>query len=208
MATLIKLDQEHSSNRKKHLLRRCWFATALAVAWLASSGGSAHAQGPGVSREYPLKAAFLYNFGNYVEWPADAFASKEAPFVIGIMGQNPFGAILNEIAATKQLQGRSIVIRHVATAADAATCQILFIGASVAEPQRTAMVDATAALPVLVVCETPGAAADGAAVNFFVEQNKVRFEINTRAVQERRLKVSSKLMSLAKVVEPRSAAGN
>ena len=178
------------------------------IAWFTFYSGWSSAQVPGANREYPLKAAFLYNFGNYVEWPTEAFASADAPFVLGIMGPNPFGAILTEVAATKKLHGRSIVIRHIAAASEAAECQILFIGATVGEADRQAAVEATRGIPVLIVGETPGLAEQGAVVNFFVEQNKVRFEINVQAAHERHLKISSKLMSLAKVVEPRRIAGN
>ena len=182
-------------------------ALTLALAWALSGNATTSAQAPGVNREYPLKAAFLYNFGNYIEWPADTFASADAPFVVGVMGTNPFGTVLNDVAATKTLHGRSIVIRPVVDESEVAACQILFICAGVGEIERLAVINSSRDKHVLIVGETKDLAAQGAVINFFVEQNKVRFEVNAQAARERDLKISSKLMSLAKLVEPRRVAG-
>jgi hypothetical protein len=161
-----------------------------------------------ISREYPLKAAFLYNFGGYVEWPAEAFSSAQAPFVIGVVGSNPFGTVLDGMAATKKIRGRPIVVKYLLQPSDFPKCHILFVSHELDEADQLAVVNATRSKYVLVVGESTGMAQNGAVANFFIEQNKVRFEINIQAARERQLKISSKLMSLARVVDPNNVAGN
>ena len=158
--------------------------------------------GQEISREYPLKAAFLYNFGSYVNWPSNAFDSDRSPVVVGVVGPNPFGTTLDTIAANKEIRGRAIVVKYSISARDLEKCHILFVSANADEAQKTAAIDSTRSSNVLVVGETPGFAARGAVVNFYVEENKVRFEINLDAARERQLKISSKLLTLAKVIDP------
>lgn len=153
-----------------------------------------------IDREYSIKGAFLYNFGRYVQWPNTAFASETSPFVIGVLGTDPFGTVLDDIASTAKIDGRAVVAKRFATMDDYTPCQILFISAT-ADPQLKATVlEKLPKTGLLVVSEEPGLAQRGAVVNFFVEQNKVRFEINVEAARQRHLKVSSKLLSLAKIV--------
>jgi hypothetical protein len=152
------------------------------------------------SREYAIKAAYLYNFGRYVEWPPDAFESSGAPFVIGVLGKDPFGTILDEIAANKRIEGRRIVARRFATMAEYTPCQILFVAASASPQQKAEAIKMARESAVLLVGEGSGFAKQGAAVNFFIESNRVRFEINTEAARRGQLKISSKLLSLAKIV--------
>lgn len=153
-----------------------------------------------INREYPLKALFLYNFGGYVEWPAEAFQSAEQPFVIGIFGTAPLEENLAEIAATKKIGGRKIVIRHFASLDAIKPCQILFIARDTSRQNQRLAVEKLRNQPVLIVGESQGFAGQGGSVNFFIESNKVRFEINPESAKQRNLKISSKLLSLAKIV--------
>ena len=168
-------------------------------AWAQPAAGNA-------SREYPIKAAYLYNFGAYVEWPADSFANAQDRFVIGVLGPAPFDSLLDEIAATKKIAGREIVIERWATAKQVSGCQMLFVSAGASEVERSEAVRILTGSAVLIVGETPGLANQGGVINFYIDDNKVRFEINPEAAQKKKLKISSKLLGLAKIVNPRQAA--
>jgi hypothetical protein len=153
-----------------------------------------------INREYPLKALFLYNFGSYIEWPAEAFAGPQAPFVIGVLGSAPVESTLKELAATKTIAGRRIVVERFSSAEQVEPCQILFIARNVSPQQQRVAMDKLKNHHVLIVGESQGFAGQGGAVNFFIESNKVRFEINPESAKQRQLKISSKLLSLAKIV--------
>jgi hypothetical protein len=174
---------------------------ALACAVIAGYGARSTAQEDSISREYPLKAAYLYNFGSYVEWPASAFADGQTPLVIGVLDPDPFGSILDQIARQKQIAGRKIVIARFESAEQVKACHIFFVPGSASAAVRSQALQKLLHSPTLVVGESPGLTAQGAVINFFIEQNKVRFEINPQAAKDRGLKISSKLLGLAKIVE-------
>jgi hypothetical protein len=172
---------------------------ALALAWWAPR--AAAGQGDGfINREYPLKALFLYNFGGYVEWPDEAFARDDEPFTIGILGNAPLDTMLREIALTKKIGGRPIVVRQFAAAEAVERCHILFLARDVSHPQQQAVIERLRSLPVLLVGESEGFASRGGCVNFYIESNKIRFEINLEAVKQQQLRISAKLLALAKIV--------
>lgn len=152
-----------------------------------------------VNREYPLKALFLYNFGGYVEWPADAFGGPQDPFVIGVLGSSQIDHTLQEIAATKKINGRKIVVQHYASADALLPCQILFVSRDVPPQTQADVFSRLQHERVLIVGESTGFAARGC-VNFFVEANKIRFEINIEQARRHQLKISAKLLALAKIV--------
>ena len=154
-----------------------------------------------INREYPLKALFLYNFGGYIDWPTDAFANKQSPFVIGVLGTAPIEATLKELAASKTIAGRRIVVEHFDTVSDIRPCHILFITRKISQQQQRMALATLKNQHVLIVGESEGFADQGGTVNFFIEANKVRFEINPDAAKEQELKISSKLLSLAKIVQ-------
>lgn len=190
-----------SALRATHcLLLACGFVCLLVQTARAQTGSDS------INREYTLKALFLYNFGSYVQWPNEAFAGDDSPFVIGVLGYSPVEATLREIAATKTIGGRRIVIERIPSAAAMVPCQILYIppGAGL-EDQRSA-IESLGNAPVLVVGDSPGLAQRGAVVNFFVQANKIRFEINVEAAKSRNLTISAKLLSLAIVVGANNSA--
>jgi hypothetical protein len=176
----------------------CLLAVCLAVS-LGSQ--AARAQSDVINREYPLKALFLYNFGSYVDWPAGASASNADPFVIGILGASPIELPLREIAATQKVNGRPIVVERFASVEAIKACHILFVPAAVGREIQQQAIQRVRGEPVLVVGESPGFAAAGGAVNFFIEANKIRFEVNVDAALAQRLKISAKLLALAKIVQ-------
>ena len=170
-----------------------------AVAWAARAQDAEEGT---INREYPLKALFLYNFAGYIEWPAGTFANDESPFTIGILGKTPIDETLNQIAATKRISGRKIEIVHFVSVNDLKPCQILFIANSVSPALQRKAIDAMKNRPVLIVGESDGFAAEGGDINFFLRDNKIRFEINVVTTRQQQLKVSSKLLGIATIVDP------
>jgi YfiR/HmsC-like len=158
-----------------------------------------------VNREAPLKALFLYNFGTYVEWPASSFSGDQSPFVIGVLGTAPLDETLNQIAASKQIAGRKIVVQHFESLGAVQPCHILFVPHAVPAGQQRQIIEMLKNRPVLLVGESDGFAADGGDVNFFIQANRIRFEVNPNSAKEQQLKISSKLLSMARIVDSRPA---
>jgi hypothetical protein len=176
------------------LLKRCLRAlwTALAVLIL-----SATAEGQ-LSREYDVKAAFLYNFTSFVEWPETAFKSPEDPFVIGIFGEDPFGKVLDDIVAGEQVKGRPLVVRRINRLEDAKNCQILFVSSSQRRSARDILICCQNA-SVLTVADIPDFIEAGGTIAFRIEENRLKLHINVGAARASGLTVSSKLLKLSKI---------
>lgn len=172
---------------------------ALAAAWFVVSilfTVPAHADG--VS-EYDVKAAFLFKFAQYVEWPATAFPQVDAPFCIGVLGDDPFGGALDAAVAGGTINNRKLVIKRSNRVEDLKTCQILFISKS-EQAQVGPILDSLGNASILTVGEVDGFADRGGIINFFLAGNKVRFEINPEAARRKGLKINSQLLRVAKVV--------
>ena len=153
-----------------------------------------------LTREYDLKAAFLFNFAQFVEWPADAFSDEKAPFVIGVLGEDPFGKSLEEIVANETVRDRKIVVRHCRTVREAAVCHILFISRS----EESRLNDILAFLDgksVLTVGETDEFSKRGGMIGFAVAQNRLQVKINVVAAKTANLTISSKLLRQAEIVD-------
>jgi hypothetical protein len=153
------------------------------------------------SREYTIKAAFLYNFGNYVTWPDEAFAGPQAPFVVGILGSGPFGDSLDRISAEKKIGGRRIVFEPLTADDSPDHCQILFVTRAASQADLSSLLAKARDIPLLIVGESPNFARRGGCINFIIEGNKTRFEINAAEAKRRQLVVSAKLLSLAHLVD-------
>ena len=153
-----------------------------------------------VNREYLIKAAYLYQFGRYIQWPAHAFAHDGSPLVIGVLGTDPFSGVLEKIARTKRIEGRPIAVRRFVSMAEYTPCHILFVSSSISAEQKAAAIHKSHQSALLLVGEEPGFAEQGGTVNFFLDENKVRFEINLEFAKQDQLKISSKLLGLAKIV--------
>jgi hypothetical protein len=146
--------------------------------------------------EYLIKAAYLYNFALFVGWPADAFSTPDAPLVIGIVGSDPFDQALDRTVHNKRINKRAIVVRRLQWGSDLRYCHILFISAS--ESAKTAdMAARLEGLPILVVGESSDFAHRGGTINFTVDDNKIRFEVNLVAAKKSRLDISAKLLNVA-----------
>ena len=151
------------------------------------------------SVEYRVKAAFLYNFTKFVEWPAND-EKKEKPFRIGILGKDLFGGEMEALAG-KAVNDRLLEIQRFPGWDDrAATCDILFISSS-EEKNLPEILRRLNRVPVLTVGDTVGYAARGLMINFFMEDNKVRFKINLKQAKQAGLQISSRLLKLAVILK-------
>ena len=151
------------------------------------------------SPEYLIKAAYLYNFAMFVDWPPDAFATRTSPFVIGILGADRFDRALERTVSGKRIDKRPIVVRRVDAPHELKRCHIVFVSSSDAA-RNADVLGRLDGLPVLVVGETPDFARRGGSIAFLVEDNRVRFEVNLDAARRAKLTISAKLLSLAKTV--------
>jgi YfiR/HmsC-like len=161
------------------------------------------------SSEYLIKAGFIYNFAKLVEWPTTAFSQPDSPIIIGILGDDPFGATLDRIVADKKINGRSFVVKRLKWTRelkDLRDCNILFVSSSEKE-HMDSVVDAVKWLPVLTIGDVPGFARRGGIMNFTLEDNKIRFEVNVEAAKHADLTISSRLLTLARIVQQVAADG-
>ncbi len=149
--------------------------------------------------EYKVKATFLLNFAKFISWPGSAFGDGRAVTVVGVLGQDPFGPMLDQTLANQAAGGRSFEVRRVATPAEAAGCHILFVSRS-EKDRQAALFDALRGRPVLTVSEVDGFCDRGGMFNFVISDGKVKIEINQGECDKAGLKVSSKLLSIAKIV--------
>jgi len=158
--------------------------------------------------EYQVKAAFLYNFAKFVEWPAESLPQDTDAVTIGVIGEDPFGAILEDTLDGKTCcHDRRLVARRFRRVEDAASAQILFIGAS-EESHLPEILSALDGANVLTVSDIDRFADRGGVIGFRREGNKLRFEINTDAAAHAGLTISSQLLKLATRVINRADAGS
>jgi hypothetical protein len=150
--------------------------------------------------EYNVKAAFLYSFGRYVEWPKAAFNERSGEFVIGVCGEDPFGQVMDRIAQSKTIQGHRIIIQRMATIEELQPCNILFVSRSIPLAHQIAIINKMRDNGTLLVGELPGFAEHGGGINFFLEGGTVRFEINVEAIRREKLLLDAKLLNLGKKV--------
>jgi hypothetical protein len=171
-------------------------ALALLLAVFFAIPGNARAQ---AAEEYELKAAFLYNFAKFVDWPPAAFPDPNASFRICVLGKDPFGGSLQDAVGGEEIAGHKLIVVRTNFLPKPAGCQILFISRS--ERDQTAQILlAVKDSPVLTVGDSPGFLEQGGVINFLLEGTKVRFEINNEAAVRARLTISSKLLQLARRV--------
>lgn len=172
-----------------------------AAVLIAALAGVAGRRGPAgaASLEYRVKAAFLLNFAKFIEWPPQAFARPDAPYVICVLGQDPFGSDLDATVAEAVVEGRRMLVRRPRDARGIPGCHILFVAPSERAhlPDILATVDSA---PILTVGDDEDFTRQGGELRFYVTENRVRFEINLPAAERAHLKLSAKLLSLARVV--------
>ena len=162
--------------------------------------------GPELSRaqdssasEYQLKAAFLFSFAKFIDWPSSAFASPQSPFSICILGTDPFGSTIDDTLRGKAVGEHPVVIERAKEPGDVRHCQIVFVSSS----EKLRLPDVLTSLQganVLIVGEADRFADSGGTIQLMIEQKHVRFAINTDAAETSGLRISSKLLALAKIV--------
>jgi hypothetical protein len=162
-----------------------------------------HAQGAGAptdadTLEVPIKAAFLFKFGEFVDWPPAAFAEPDTPFGIAVLGADALAANLELLAAQRKVNGRQVVVKRLKRLEPIPHAHILFVGAAEADRLRGA---GEALRDANVLTVTDGSRTTGI-VNFVIRDNRVRFEIDADAAEQSGLKISSKVLALAVSVKP------
>jgi len=155
------------------------------------------------SKEYQLKAAFLFNFVQFVKWPPDSFSNAGAPFCIGILGDDPFGSALEETIRGEAIDNHPLTVVRAQRIEDLKDCQVIFVCRS-EEGHVSEILSQLDSRPILTVSEVESFARDGGDIDFYLSDGKVRFEINPGSAQRCGLKISSQLLSLGKIV----AGGN
>lgn len=165
---------------------------------LLSIGYSLYAEPPS-SREYLVKGAFLYNFAKFVGWPEEALQDDQIHIILCVFGKDPFGDALASVKG-KSVKDRKVVIKHCATLDELEKCHILFIGRS-EEQNLSEILAKVKNWNTLTVSDMEGFAQSGGVINFVTVEKKIRFEINLDAAERTGLKISSKLLRLAKIVK-------
>jgi YfiR/HmsC-like len=177
-------------------LRRTALALATVLLWLAGAGEAPAAQ----SGERELKAAFLYNFAKFVEWPPAAFPERATPVTLCTLGDDAIAASLEAVVKGETLDARRLVVRRLRDPQEARDCHVLFI--SPAEKHVSQLLASLRGAGVLTVGDGNDFLDQGGVIRFFLEQNRVRFDINLDAAERSRLNLSSKLLRLARAVNP------
>jgi hypothetical protein len=178
------------------LLRR----GGLALALLAATTVAADA--PGAQTEYAVKAAFLYNFAKYVQWPAETRPSPAGAFVITVLGRDPFGSALEENLQGKEVDQLRVVVRRVHGPEEVGPSQIVFISDS-QRTQLPAILKQLGDSPTLTVGDMDHFAERGGVIQFRTEGDRVRLSINRAAAERAHLRISAELLKLAKLVGSR-----
>jgi hypothetical protein len=177
-------------------------ATALTIIIALPSafvGETTGTPAPAPSLEYQVKAAYLFNFTKFVEWPAESSSDPPGPIVIGIVGKDPFGYFLDVLVKEKTVKGRQVIVKRAADLAQLDSCHVLFI--SLAEAARAPeILERFRGRPVLTIGEHDQFVKQGGMVRFLVANKKVTFEIDADIAERARLKISSRLLGIGRVL--------
>jgi len=150
-------------------------------------------------KEYDLKATFLYHLAQFVDWPPEAFPTEETPLVIGILGTDPFGKVLDEIVQNEVVKNRKLTVQRFSSTEEIKSCHILFISQSEAA-RLDQIFSRLKERKILTVGDTEGFAQRGGIVRFMTEKNKIRLRINIESAKAAGLTISSKLLRAAELV--------
>lgn len=197
------LDSFSTSHIARHAGKRFGMAIKSAMlciscACCVAAGYNAYAASDGESLEYAIKAAYLYKFGLYVDWPPTAFSASTSPINLCIAGADPFGMDLDTAIRGQRINGRPIEVHRIKNVGRDSGCHILYLGPGNTQ-EASQSVDATRGNGVLTVSDVPGVGI----INFVIQGDRVRFVIDEEAAAQNGLAISSKLLSLAVNVRPR-----
>lgn len=182
------------------ILRKIICQSVCSFLMIAFSISSSYAQ-TSSTPEYQLKAVFLFNFTQFVEWAPTSFATDQSPLIIGIVGEDPFGTYLSDVISGEKVNGHPIMIQHYSNYEDIKTCHIVFI----TNNENNKIEQITTSLKkynILTVSDAPNFLVQGGMIRFFIKNNKMQFQINLDAARESNLLISSKLLRLADIYVP------
>lgn len=148
--------------------------------------------------EYQLKAAFIYNFTRFIDWPPDAFNSADAPFIIGILGKDPLGTYLDDLVKDEKLDNHTITVQRFSDLKEINQCNILFIPAEEAT-KINKQIPSINRRGILTVSDISDFSKWGGVIRFFKEENKLRLQINLTEAKAGQLTISSKLLSISSI---------
>jgi len=167
----------------------------------AGFGIASPARGQGIDRQYTLKAVYLYKFATYVQWPEGAFRDEASPFVIGILGPDPVGTDLREIAKTKKIGTRRIDVRNYERAEEVRDCHILFMSGALEGETQQAAIKLLSGQNILFVGETPDFLKQRGVIDFVIEENRIRIYVSKSAYERENVEISAQLLRIATVVK-------
>ena len=184
-----------------------WLVTALCAAAVSAAAGAtltaaitvAAAAEPAAPSEYQVKAVFLFNFTQFVEWPPGTFATPEAPFVIGILGSDPFGAQLDEVVRGETVNRRPLLVQRYGSVADVRNCNILFISSAESGSLKQILA-ALKGRSILTVGDGDEDGQRGVMIRLVTRSNRIRLRIDVDAAKAGNLQISSKLLRPAEIV--------
>jgi uncharacterized protein DUF4154 len=153
------------------------------------------------SKEYQVKAGFLYNFAHFTEWPTSAFSDSNSPIVIGVLGDDPFASDLDGLVHGEKVNNHPLVVQRYQQVEEIKSCHILFVSQSEAK-QLDRIFGALKSRSILTVGDIEGFGRRGGVIRFVTENNKIRFRINIEAAKTAKLMISSKLLRAAEIIEP------
>ncbi|HVT88854.1 MAG TPA: YfiR family protein [Tepidisphaeraceae bacterium] len=183
-------------DRQRRVLRSLASLTVVLILSLASPSRALADEA--TEREYQVKAAMIFNFAQFTEWPADTFQNDGAPFIFATVGTDPFHGTLEQSLAGKIFGGRPVTVVHFASVKEIRPCQVLFVSKD-QDANLKQIMQIVRSKPTLTVGETDAFPWSGGVIRFYMEDNKIRFEINPKAAMEARLTISSKMMKLARI---------
>ena len=156
------------------------------------------------TREYQLKAVFILNFTQFVEWPSSSFSSAQSPLIIGVLGKDPFGNYLEDVLSNEKINGHALVAhRYNSVAEIEKDCHLLYVNLS----ENTKNEKTIASLKghsILTVSDDPNFLKQGGMIRFYTKENKIQLQINPEAAKSENLIISSKLLRLAEIVTPKT----
>ena len=186
---------KYSTVARRPNSRRACLPLLTAVVVLLSVVGSLSLHAQSSPTEYQVKAAYLYNFGKFVEWPQSVTAS-ESSFNICVLGQDPFNSTFGSIIGNENIKGKNVLLKRIPRAQEAVGCHILFISSS-EEPRLKEILAALDKTSVLTVSDMPQFTRRGGMIQFVMDANRVRFEVNLTSAERTGLTVSSQLLKVA-----------
>jgi hypothetical protein len=156
---------------------------------------------PQISKEYQVKAVFLFNFAQFVAWPTNAFPEAQTPLTIGILGDDPFNEFLDDTVRGEKANGHPLAVQRFHRIEDVKDCQILFISRS-ENKHLERVLSATKGRNILTVGDSDGFIKHGGVIRFITVGNKIHFQVCLEAAKDADLAISSKMLRLAEIVDP------